>query len=47
MADELQKMPDVELLPVRQRIAWMAAVWLLSVGSMALASWLIREWLVG
>lgn len=45
MAEELQKLPDVDLLPVRQRIAWMAAIWLLSVGAMALVSWLIGGWL--
>ena len=42
MAEDLKKMPEVDLLPVRQRIAWMAAIWLLSVGAMALVSLAIR-----
>lgn len=46
MAKDLHKLPEVDLLPVRQRIAWMAAIWLLSVGAMALVSWLVRQWFV-
>ena len=46
MAKDLHKLRDADLLPVRQRIAWMAAIWLASVGTMALVSWLIRQWIV-
>ena len=46
MAEDLHKQREVDLLPVRQRIAWIAAIWLLSVGSMALVSWLIRQMFV-
>ena len=45
MAEELRKTPDVDLLPMRQRLAWMAAIWLVSVGMMALVSLAIRAWL--
>lgn len=38
---EVQKASHDHLLPVRQRIAWMAAIWLVSVGALALASWAI------
>jgi hypothetical protein len=33
------------LLPVWQRLAWMAAIWTLSVGAMALVSLAIKAWL--
>lgn len=46
MAEDFHKLPEVNLLPVRQRIAWIAAIWLLSVGMMALVSWLIRQLLL-
>lgn len=45
MAEELHKAPRADLLPVRQRLAWMAAIWVLSVGAMALLSWLIKVWI--
>lgn len=47
MAEDPHKPPDVELLPLRQRIAWIAVVWLLSTGFLALATWLIRGLLTG
>ena len=34
-----------ERLPVWQRLAWMAAIWSLSVGAMVLVSLAIRAWL--
>lgn len=42
MAEDLKNMPEVDLLPVWQRIAWMAAIWLFSVGAMALLSLAVR-----
>lgn len=42
MAKDSHKATEVELLPVRQRIAWIAAIWLLSVGAMALVSLAVR-----
>lgn len=47
MAKQTRKPPEVELLPVRQRIAWIAVIWLLSTGFLALATWLIRDLLTG
>ena len=43
MVDELQKSPEMDLLPVRQRIAWMAVIWSLSVGAMVLVTFAIRS----
>lgn len=43
MAENSTKVPDVDLLPVWQRIAWMAAIWTLSVGSMALVAVAVRS----
>lgn len=43
MAEDLHKPPEMDLLPVRQRIAWMAAIWALSVGAMVLATLAIRS----
>lgn len=34
-----------DLLPIWQRLAWMAAIWALSVGTLALVSLAIRAWL--
>lgn len=45
MAEKTQRTYEADLLPVRQRIAWMAAIWLMSVGMLAAVSWLIRSWL--
>ncbi len=45
MAEDLKKIPQVDLLPVRQRIAWMAVIWLLSVGAMALLSLAVHVFL--
>lgn len=44
MAEELQNTPE-DLLPLRQRVAWMAAIWLLSMGLMVLVSMALRAWL--
>ena len=46
MADDLHNMPQPDLLPVRQRVAWMAAIWVVSVGAMALVSWLVKILLI-
>jgi hypothetical protein len=46
MAEELQNSRD-ELLPVHQRIAWMVAIWAMSVGVMVAVTMLIRAWLIG
>ena len=43
MAEDLQKMPEMDLLPVWQRVAWIAAIWVLSVGAMALVTVAIRH----
>ena len=43
MAEEFKGLPDPDLLPVRQRIAWMAAIWTLSVGSMVLVTLAVRS----
>ena len=45
MMKEMHKPSDVDLLPMWQRIAWMAGIWALSVGAMALISWLIKLWI--
>lgn len=34
-----------DMLPMWQRLAWMAAIWALSVGAMALVSLAIKAWL--
>lgn len=47
MAEELHNRHDDDLLPMRQRIAWMIAIWALSVGTMVAVTMLIRAWLVG
>lgn len=41
MVDDIQKGPDT-MLPMRQRIAWIAAIWFVSVAAMAAASWLVK-----
>lgn len=46
MAEDLPKFPDPELLPVRQRLAWMLAIWMLSVGMMVLVTLAIRSLVV-
>lgn len=43
MAKDLHELPDADLLPVRQRIAWMAVIWALSVGAMVLVTIAIRS----
>ena len=43
MAKDLDKSPEMDLLPVRQRIAWMAAIWTLSVGAMVLVTVAVRH----
>lgn len=45
MAEEWRRVSEAELLPVWQRIAWMAAIWSASVGLMVLASLLLKAWL--
>lgn len=41
MAEELPELSN-ELLPVRQRIAWMVAIWLIGTGAIVGASLAIR-----
>lgn len=45
MAEEMHHASKADLLPVWQRIAWMAAIWLGSVASLGVVSWLLRLWL--
>lgn len=45
MAEELHRASDAELLPVWQRLAWMAAIWFASVATLGLVSWLLRLWI--
>lgn len=45
MAEEMHNLPSAELLPVRQRIAWIALIWSLSVGAMVLVSLALSAWL--
>ena len=42
MAEELHRASEADLLPVWQRIAWMAAIWFLSVALLGVASWLLK-----
>lgn len=42
MAEETREGFEVDLLPVRQRIAWMAAIWTLSVAMMVAVTVLVR-----
>lgn len=46
MAEEMRSVSQPQLLPVWQRIAWMAAIWFASVAVLGLVSWLLRLWLV-
>jgi hypothetical protein len=43
MAEDVNNLPEAKLLPVRQRIAWIAAIWLLSVGAMVLVTLAVRS----
>ncbi len=43
--EEARNSSHDHLLPIWQRIAWMAAIWSLSVGAMVLVSLAIRAWL--
>lgn len=43
--EEVHDTSHDHLLPVWQRLAWMAAIWLASVTVLGLVSWLIRIWL--
>lgn len=45
MAEEMRHASKADLLPVWQRIAWMAAIWFASVATLGAVSWLIRLWL--
>lgn len=45
-AEKRKAIEDADLLPLRQRIAWMAGIWVLSVATLGLVSWLIRLWIV-
>lgn len=47
MAEKMNNSHDVDMLPIGQRIAWMMAIWALSVGVMVAVTMLIRAWLVG
>ena len=42
---EVQDRTQDHMLPVWQRLAWMAAIWAMSVGAMALVSLAIKAWL--
>jgi hypothetical protein len=42
MAEELHRTSEADLLPVWQRIAWMAAIWFVSVALLGVASWLLK-----
>ena len=42
MAEKLRS-TDVDLLPVWQRVAWIAAFWALSVATIALLTWALRS----
>lgn len=42
---EIRDSSHDQMLPVWQRLAWMAAIWSLSVGAMVLVSLTIRAWL--
>ena len=43
MAEDRYNTPDTDLLPPRQRVAWMVAIWALSVGTMVLATIAVRS----
>lgn len=43
MAEELRNSRDMDLLPVWQRVAWMAGFWALSVASLAFLTWVLRS----
>lgn len=43
MVEETREGFEVDLLPVRQRIAWMAAVWALSVAIMVVITWIVQR----
>ena len=47
MVEDLHNSHDVDMLPMRQRIAWMIAIWALSVGTMVAVTMMIRAWLIG
>ncbi|MBL8657348.1 MAG: DUF2474 domain-containing protein [Altererythrobacter sp.] len=46
MSEDCPAVNDSEHLPMRQRLAWMAGIWLLSVGVMVVVSLVIRAWIV-
>lgn len=43
MAEDTREGFEIDLLPVRQRIAWMAAIWTLSVAMMVAVTMLVRS----
>jgi hypothetical protein len=45
LARDIKRTADAGLLPMWQRIAWIAALWLASVMILGLASWLVGSWL--
>ena len=45
MVEEMRSASEADLLPVWQRIEWMAAIWFASVAILGLVSWLLRMWL--
>ena len=42
MAEDGLNTPESELLPPRQRVAWMAVIWVLSAGTMVLVTVALR-----
>lgn len=46
MSEDFPASTDSEHLPMRQRLAWMAGIWLASVGVMVAVSLVIRAWIV-
>ena len=46
MVEKGHPQPDSELLPIGQRIAWMIAIWAMSVGALAAVTMLLRAWLL-
>ena len=42
MAEEMHHLPETDMLPMRQRLAWIAAIWAFSVATMVLISLAVR-----
>lgn len=45
MAEKMHNASEADLLPLWQRLAWMAAIWFASVAALGLVSWLLKLWL--